>query len=144
MDQSLLDFLLGVGIGLLLAAVAGLSHRAYQYAKALDLDCNNFGEPYSHNELFAAASSNAIITMLDSQAGELCEEYGNVLEQVETLDQHLEESLTRNTQLHKEICQMARIINDLQDQVGRGLIEIDHCHASCDELRAKLDAKVGA
>jgi hypothetical protein len=144
MDQSFVDFLLGVGIGLLLAAVAGLSYRAYQYAQALDLDCNNLGEPFSHNDLFAAISDRAIITLLDSQAGELCEEYGNALEQVETLDQHLDEALTRNTQLHKEICQMARIINDLQDKVGRGLIEIDHCHASCDELRAKLDAKAGA
>lgn len=142
MDQSFMHFAIGVGVGVLLTTVVGLGRRAYQFVKAVEATRSHFGldEPFNHHDLYEVAQSNSVVSLLDYQAGELCDEFANIKEQMETLEQHLDEAMTRNTELHKEVYSMARVANNLQDQVGRGQIEIDHCHACCDELRAKLDS----
>lgn len=143
MDQQLYDFYVGIVCGFFIAAAAVLFYRARQYGKAMDL--TEFDQQMSHDILFQAAQDDHIVIMLDIHAQDLCEEFANYKEQLALVQSHLDEALARKTELHKEVSQMARVANQLQDQLTRALLETDHCRATCDELREKLSAsKVGA
>lgn len=134
------DFYAGIAAGLIFSAACYLLHRAWKFGKALDLT-EDGTEPFlamTHNKLWDAAQSERLIVLMDVQAEELCEEFGDKLEELALVQGHLEEALTRKTELHKEINQLARVVNDLQDKLNRSQLETAHCRACCDELRQKL------
>lgn len=136
------EFLMGIVSGLIASAGLFLMYRAHQYGKAMDL--TEFDQVMTHDALYYAAQHDRLVVLMDTQVEELCEEFGHVKEQLAVVQSHLDEALTRKTELHKEVSQMARVANQLQDQLTRALLETDHCRATCDELREKLSAKVGA
>lgn len=139
-------FLAGVVSGVIFSAGMYLLYRAWKFGKALDLteDGTEGFAAMTHNKLYDASQSERLITLMDVQAEELCEEFGDKLEELALVQGHLEDALTRKTELHKEVNQLARVVNQLQDQLTRSLLETDHCRATCDELRKKLSAKAGA
>lgn len=136
------DFLMGITAGLIASAGLFLMYRAYMYGKAMDL--TEFDQLMSHDALYHASQNDRLIVLMDMQAEELCEEFGHYKEQLVLVQSHLDEALTRKAELHKEISQMARVANDLQEQLTRSLLETEHCRACCEELREKLGAKAGA
>lgn len=136
------DFLMGIASGLIASAGLFLMYRAYMYGKAMDL--TEFDQVMSHDALYHAAQHDRLVVLMDMQAEEICEEFAQLREQLALAQSHLDEALGRKSELHIEVSQMARVANDLQDQLTRSLLETEHCRACCEELREKLSAKAGA
>lgn len=85
---------------------------------------------------------------LDDQVSMFCPVITLTLEQArdlvnahESLTEHFDEAMLRKAELHREVAEVARVANRLQDELDNALLERDHCRACCDELRDKLDAK---
>lgn len=135
------EFVTGVFSGFCIAAAAVLFYRAHQYGKAMDL--TEFDQRMSHDILFQASQSDRLVVLMDVQAEDLCEEFANYKEQLVLVQSHLDEALTRKSELHKEISQMARVANDLQEQLHRSRLETEHCRVCCEELREKMGAPSG-
>lgn len=142
MDQSTINFITGLAVGVIATSGAVLVYRARQYATALGF--TEYDEPMTHGDLYAAALEYELIPLIDNHAQELCEEFGKVKEELELTKMYLDEAMARKSELHMEVENLARLANKLHDQVMQSQMEVDHCRACCDELRAKLDAKVGA
>ncbi len=132
----MIHYTLGLFTGLFICALV------YMVAKGRELvasiDSFDDPEPMTHAKLAQEVLMYCpIITLTAEQARDLVDAH-------QELNNLFEEAMLRKEELHREVAEVARVASRLQDELQTALLESDHCRATCDELRDKLDAKAGA
>jgi hypothetical protein len=132
----MIEFMYGVFASLIACSFVWMVVKGHQVVAEIESFADS--TTMTHDKLSEQVSQFCpVITLTLEQARDLVNAH-------EILDEHFTEAMLRKTEMHREVGEMARVANRLQDELDKALLERDHCRACCDELRDKLDAMAGA